>query len=246
MNANTCINQIAEGGGGTCTYQLRVPNTYRRPNSNNWIFTQAIDYLDAVEIIVNATVRFTSCAQRPTCADSFVTLHRYDTNTLSETERTNPNNYQPYLGDSESSRLQHDLSNINDDTTIIMRFRRPLNFNYTYLGIQDTGTAGNIIRILLYYNVCPGRVDGLVIYPEIPLPQQGSSSHTIRLAHCAKHAQNTTRLETYAYTDGRCLQNVSCICDLGYQSGVSGRQCTGKYIVYDHHYEFVHKFLNSL
>lgn len=186
-----------------------------------------------MEVFVNATVRFTTCAQRPDCVNSFVTLHRYDTNSLSETQRINPDNYHPNLGDLASSRLQHDLSHINEDTTIITRFNRPTNFNFTYLGIQDTGTSGNIIRIFLYYKVCPRRVDGLVTYPEAPLPQQQLSSHIIRLAHCAKNAHNTTRRETYTYSDGRCVRNVTCSCNLGYREEISGpseSRCTGKSI----------------
>ena len=44
-----------------------------------------------------------------------------------------------------NSRLQQDPA--GGDTTIIMRFLRPPNFNYTYFGIQDNGTTGNIIRM---------------------------------------------------------------------------------------------------
>ena len=184
-------------------------------------------------MIVNATVRFVACVRRSDCTNDYVILHRFDTNTLSETQRTNPNNYQPYLGNSQTSRLQQDQNNTNDDTTIIARFRRPANFNYTYLGIQDIGSSGSIIRILLYYEVCPGKVEGLVTYPEVPHPGelQGSLSRTTRLASCAENAHNTTILETYAYRDGRCEQSgITCACDAGYeeQSIQNRHQCIGK------------------
>ena len=85
--------QLTRGSGGTCTYQIQVSNTYRESYSNNWVFTQAIDYLDAVELIVNATVRFSSCIQRrvdtPPCVNDYVILYRYDT--------TPPPTYFPYL-----------------------------------------------------------------------------------------------------------------------------------------------------
>ena len=178
-----------------------------------------------MELIVNATVRFSGCTQRPDCLKDFVTLHCYDTNSLSENQRTNPANYQPYLGNSVNSRLQQNPA--GGDTTIITRFNRSLNFNYTYFGIQDNGTAGNIIRIIIYYKVCPGRVEGLVTYPEVPHPPQGSPP-TIRTAHCAEHAHNTTSLETFAYSDGRCVQSAACVCDFGYESGQEGSQCIGK------------------
>ena len=220
--------QLAQGGGGTCTYQIRVPNTYRTAGQSNWIFTQAIEYIDAVELIVNATVRFSLCSQRPDCANDYVILHRYDTNTLSEIHRIDPDNYQPYLGNSQNSRLRQDQGDISADTTIIDRFRRPSNLNYTYLGIQDIGSSGNIQRIFLYYEVCPGKVEGLVTYPEVPHPGelQGSLSRTTRLASCAKNAHNATNLKTYAYSDGRCEQSVTCVCDAGYEK--QSHQCIGK------------------
>ena len=147
---------MTQGSGGPCTYQIRIPNTYRRAGQNNWVFTQAIDYIDAVELIVNATIRLAACTQRPDCTNDYVILHRYDTNALTEVNRINPANYQPYTGNSEqSSRLQQGSS--GGDTTIINRFRRPANFNYTYLGIQDIGSSGSIVRIFLYYEVCPGK-----------------------------------------------------------------------------------------
>ena len=124
-----------------------------------------------------------------------------------------------------NSRLQQDPA--GDDTTIITRFTRPPNFNYTYFGIQDIGTTGNVIRIIVYYVVCPGRVDGLVTYPEVPHPQQGFP-RTMRTARCAEHAHNITRLETFAYSDGQCdQQSAACVCDLGYEEK-NGSRCIGR------------------
>ena len=164
----------------------------------------------------------------PPCLNDYVILHRYDTNTLSETQRIIPTNYQPYLGNSESSRLVKDQVNTNTDTNIINRFHRPVNINHTYLGLQDIGTTGSVVRIFMYYEVCPGRVEGLVTYPEVPHPGQlpGALSRTTRLARCAEHSHNTTSLETYSYQDGRCEQRVACVCDAGYEE--NGHQCVGK------------------
>ena len=236
--------QFVRGSGGTCTYQIQVSNTYRNPNSNNWVFTQAIDYLDAVELIVNATVRFTQCTQRrvanPPCINDFVILHHYDTNTLSETERIKPTNYQPYKGTSENSRLRQDQVNTNVDTTIIERFRRPVNINYTYLGVQDIGSQGSVVRIFMYYEVCSGRVEGIVTYPEVPHPGTlpGASSRVTRLARCAEHAHNTTSLETYAYQNRSCVQSVTCVCDAGYEE--SGLRCVGKKVIDRTLYKSIH------
>ena len=197
-----------------------------------------------MELIVNATVRFTACTQRlnvqppERCTHDYVILHRYDTNTLSETQRSTTANYQPYVNNSESSsRLQQDRNDIRSNTNIINRFRRPTNFNYTYLGLQDIGSSGSVVRIFMYYEVCPRKVEGLAIYPEVPHPGYlpGASTRTTRLASCAEHAHNTTSLDTYAYQDGRCEQSVTCVCDAGYeQSQQNPHQCAGKSLMIIH------------
>ena len=179
-------------------------------------------------MIVNVTVRFTGCTDRPGCTDDFVILHRYDTNSLNENERVNRHNYQYYLGNEQSSRLQQNPNGAN--TEIITRYSRPANYNYTYFGIQDTGTFGNIIRILVYYEVCPRRVGRLIVYPEIPRPVQGSTIPIRRTAQCVENAHNTTSLETFAHDDGRCVQTATCVCDVGYER-VNEDQCTGMTLV---------------
>ena len=107
-----------------------ISRSYENPNANNWVFTQSVDYLDAIrEVVVNATARFVGCIQRatlnPPCQNNFVTLHRYDTNspTVANNQRTAPNNYQPYLGDSVRSRLEQGGG--TDDTNIIMTYLWP-------------------------------------------------------------------------------------------------------------------------
>ena len=153
-------------------------------------------------------------------------LHRFDTNnpSLSEAQRTETSNYQYCFGDEQSSRIQQNPS--GGETNVIRRFQRPVGSNYTHFGIQDIGTFGNVIRIFVYYEVCPRRVGRLIIYPEIPLPPQGSTSPITRTAKCVEHAHNTTSLETRAYSDGRCEQQATCVCDLGFASQ-NEDQCIG-------------------
>ena len=89
----------------------------------------------------------------------------------------------------------------------------------------------------MYYEVCPRKVEGLAIYPEVPYPGRlpGASTRTTRLASCAEHSHNTTYLDTYAYQDRRCEQNVTCVCDAGYeQSQQNPHQCVGKSLLIIH------------
>ena len=202
-------------------------NSYRNPNSNNWFFTHKVSYCDAVELIVNATVRFSSCTQRPDCTNDFVIMHRFDTNSSDENERVKPDNYAYCFENQTFSRLTQ--AKANGDTVIVKSFLRPQT-SYTYFGVQDIGTTGQVKRLLVYYKVCQKDGSGsLVKYPEIPLPPAYSNQSTVRMAECVEHAHNVTSLETYAYSNSdKCKQNVTCECDTGYEISQDSSSCIGK------------------
>ena len=200
-------------------------NSYRRANSDNWYFTQAVPYYDAVELIVNATVRFSGCTQRPDCIHDYVYLHRLDTSSPNENERINPDNYRYCFSNQTESKLQQAQDHF-EDTTIVKSFPRP-DTSHTYFGFQDNGTTGQVQRFIVYYKVCQKNQKGIVVYPEVPLPSASSTERTMRLAKCADNAHNVTSLETYAYSD-RCEQNVTCECDVGYELSEDASSCIRK------------------
>ena len=180
-----------------------------------------------MELIVNASVRFSACTQRPTCIHDYVYLHRFDTNSPNEDDRIRPENYNYYLGNEEDSKLQQ--VGTTSDTQIVNFFPRPEEASHTYFGIQDIGTTGQVQRFMVYYKVCQKNQAGLAVYPEVPLPphMSGSSDRIMRLAQCVAHAHNVTSLETYAYKD-QCVQNVECECDAGYEQSADSTVCIRK------------------
>ena len=179
-----------------------------------------------MELIVNASVRFSACTQRPNCHHDYVYLYRFDTNSTNEDERIKPENYNYYLDNEEASKLKQE--GLTGDTQIVKYFQRP-NTSHTYFGIQDIGTNGQVQRLMVYYKVCQKNQAGLAIYPEVPLPRHtsGSSDRIMRLAQCVAHAHNITSLETYAYND-QCVQNVECECDAGYERSADSTRCIRK------------------
>ena len=162
----------------------------------------------------------------PPCRNNFVTLHCYDTNspTIPENQRTDPNNYQPYLGDSVRSRLEQSG---DSDTNIIMSYLRPQNFNFTNFGIQDTGTHGVVQHILVYYRVAQGYEEGLVVCPSVPLPPEGSSNVNIKTCMCKTHATAITNLDQRCDESGVCDENPVCACDPGYEYNETEEICEG-------------------
>lgn len=206
-------------------------DTFRTPNSNNWVFTQSVNYLDAIEIIVNATVRFRGCQQRrglnPPCRNNFVTLYRYDTNSArSPSEITNTDNYQPCFGDETNSRLEPDNPDNNAGTVVIKKFLRP-NFSFTYFGIQDIGSYGDILRILVYYRVAQGYEQGLAICPDVALPQELSGNTNSKDCICKSNATAVTSLKRKCHGDGVCEENPFCACNPGYQYNKNLGACAG-------------------
>ena len=224
---NSLNSQITQSGS-VCTNSLRIRNTFSNPNSNNWVFTQAVSYLDAVEVIVNATVRFAGCILRneltPPCLNNFVNLHRYDTNSQrTQSEVTNTANYQPYLGDLTASQLG---STGQASVSLINSFPRPSSA-LTYFGIQDVGSYGDIQRIIVYYRVAQGYEQGLVVCPIVALPKEGSRNTNSRNCTCKTNATAITSLERKCNDTGVCEENPVCVCNPGYQYNTIMGACEG-------------------
>ena len=206
--------------GTICTNSLQIRDTFKNSDSNNWVFTQSVSYLDAIEVIVNATIRFRGCHQRssltPPCRNNFVTLHRYDTNsTRPLNEINNTVNYEPCFGDAMSSRLEDSSGNINA-ISVIKRFVRP-NFKMTYFGIQDNGSYGDVQRILVYYRVAQGYEEGLVRCPTIALPREGSSDTVSKSCTCKENAIPRNNMQLTCRANGVCQGSPMCQCKAGYQ-----------------------------
>ena len=169
-----------------------------------------------MEVIVNASLRFEGCIERavatPPCKNNFVNLYRYDTNSQSETtEITTQANYQPYRGDLMSSRLEQKE---NGEVIVVNSFPRP-NFSFTYFGIQDIGSYGDIQRLLMYYRVAQGYEEGVAICPNVALPKEGSTDTSIGICQCKSNAIATNTLEITCNADGTCegTQHVNAFQD---------------------------------
>ena len=116
-----------------------------------------------------------------------------------------------------------------DDDNVLRRFR-PSGSTGFHLGIRDTGTCGYVDRILLYYTLCNKFQDGLVNYPELVRPPEGSPPNVAQ-ACCAPNSHNTTSLSFRAYSDGRCERGVMCECDAGYILNATGTGCNGEVVI---------------
>ena len=222
--------------GGICQYDLRTCS-YRRGPQNNWIFSQYIKYpagsiTHSTEISLDITFRFSQCTGNPACTNDFVTLYRFDTNTIVPlSAHTNPANYIPMFGSGTDSHLQQvGFRNVN----IMRKFTIPGDYTGFYLGIRDTGTCGQVQRVYLYYTPCKELLDGLVYYPELVRPPISTNSCYTAEACCAPNSHSTTSPIYRACSDGRCERNVTCECDPGYTVDSSGKECNCKQVLSFH------------
>ena len=159
----------------------------------------------------------------PPCQNNFVNLYRFDTNSQrTTTEITTQANYQPYRGDLMSSRLEQ-TENVS---VIVNSFSRP-NFNFTYFGIQDVGSYGDVRRLLIYYRVAQGYKEGLVTCPSVALPKEGTTGTNSGMCTCKSNAAATTSLEIKCRGNGSCEGNPVCECNPGFQYNDTLEACQG-------------------
>ena len=216
--------------GGVCTrsaFTCLVGTT-----ANNWLFTQYLSFGSANEVFFNVSYDFRDCSFVPNC-HPYVTLFRYDRNSVGNAaQQSNPSNYQYLTGSETTSQFGTGTTGGGVQVTGI---ERPSSFTGFYLGIQDTGTCGTIRRVLVYYLVCPARVSGLVSFPQTPVPPR-SSANTVYLGSCAPNSHAVTSLEveitsTTSVCTERAPGGARCECNAGYS--INGTSCEGKALTLD-------------
>ena len=178
---------------------------------------------------MNVSYDYTSCITNRAngCNTLQTTMYRYERNQADNTARTNPANYLP-------NQLQVLSANNRGTFTRTFTFRPSANINGFYLGVQDTGTCGTINRITLYYRICPARRDGLVTFPQTPLPPAGTSQPNTGSGTCAANSSSPTSPIYRAFADGRCEPSASCACNPGFRVGANGERCQGKAVAMKH------------
>ncbi len=196
--------------GGECQRVLRSCDHTESAAQQNWLFTQYISYLDAKQVFVSVTYRLSQCVTGGNAKAECKTLdvHWYEGSTImSMAQQTNRDNYSPLLTLTSTTTA-----------TVTQEFSfNPGNFNGFYLAFEDDGSCVDLNGLRVYYRICPGKVEGLVTYPEIALPTQGSTMPALRDAICASNSSATSSLELSAFADGTCSGEPTCECNPGYE-----------------------------
>ena len=211
--------------GGLCAAQPRSCDFREGTPQDNWFFTQYIRYINATEVSVNITVNFQECRLNPSCTQLYVDMYHYERDGVDATAASNTDNYQLV------QRIEYPSNFGQQQYAESFPFNRSNNTNGFYLGFRDTGTCVNILRLQVYYKIKPRRTVGLVTYPEIALPPQGSSETVTAMATCAANSTNLTSLLVTCFANETCVDVASCACIPGHEYGAGtggSAQCSGE------------------
>ena len=152
-------------------------------------------------------------------------MYRYERDGVDATAARTTSNYQL------EQRIEQPSGFTQTEYAASFSFTPSGNTNGFYLGFRDTGTCLNILRLQVYYRISHRRTVGLVTYPEIALPPQGSSETVTAMATCAASSTNLTSLLVTCFANGTCVDVASCGCVPGheYMAGTEGSaQCSGE------------------
>ena len=176
---------------------------------------------------VTVSYDYTSCVTnvRNGCNTLHTTMNVYEPegNGPDDIRRSNPASY------SREVQMLEVPGGRRGVTERVFQFLPSPNAAGFYLGIHDTGTCGTINRITIHYQIVPSRTEGLITYPEIPLPPLMSTERVTRNITCARDStafNPTLSIDSRGIVEG----NPICLCSPGYQfeslAGI-GAECTG-------------------
>ena len=118
-----------------------------------------------------------------------------------------------------------------DFDTVQWRVVRPADSSIKgfYLGFQDTGTCGQVGRVIASHKRSPGFRDAanLVTCPDTALPPTGSTQLSTTTCSCDSNSVAVASLERSCDVNGVCTGSPACACKAGYELNSEGT-CTGE------------------
>ena len=113
------------------------------------------------------------------CLQSY-SISAFQTNEINETFRNNSNIYYD-----TGIRLIHTAGQ-NKFTFAQGRFT--ISSTGLYLAVVDKGSCTGILRLVVYYDICPYQVKNLVIYPQTVAPSIAFSQDIDTVGSCVENA----------------------------------------------------------
>ena len=153
------------------------------------------------------------------CQQSF-SVSSYETNVIDEVGRRN----QSFYTDT-GARFFHTQ---NDEEQETAQNRISLSSKGLYLSVIDTGSCTRIIRIYVFYYVCPQQVVNMVEYPVTVSPPSTNPQDRSATGTCIENASpvSGSNLELECNVNGNWEDSeLSCSCNPGYKIIVDLCEC---------------------
>lgn len=198
---------------------------YEIGDQDNWLITQHISRRVNGTLLPQVSIRvvfeFHGCDSVVDCRRTF-SIQKWDTSTENSTAARETRNYRlvEHVATQESSQ----------NRTI------EVNFNGAeegfYIAIRDQTTCISVVRLIVFYNVCPGGVEELVELPEtIAPPVRRDSTPSTLTAQCVENAipeggGSAVISQCNAGGVWSALHDRHCSCIPGYNTSDNGRSCT--------------------
>ena len=195
---------------------------------NDWLITQHISRRIPTTLLPQVTVivefEFSSC---DIVARTF-SIWKYDSSTIDATLARDTSKYTQ----AANIAPEDTTGNVRQNET------REIDFSGSetgfYLAIRNEDSCLFIHRVLVFYYVCPGITENLIIYPEILAPPISPTSQPITVNGGVRCVANS------ATAGGgnpilTCSQGgiwsiiVNCTCNPGFSMNADGTACIGKY-----------------
>ena len=167
------------------------------------------------------------CTRVANCRRTF-SIYRWDTSVENSTAANETGNYQQVMNgvvavdDSSGSSLQNQTRDTNFDNEE----------EGFYIAIRDDTTCISILRLIVFYNVCPGGPEELVDRPRTIAPPVGRGSQPLDVrAECVEGASpvsgDAVMLQCIPGGTWSTVSDSGCVCNPGYNTSDDRRSCSG-------------------
>ena len=219
--------QWTQNSNTPCRQQINACGFDIGPQSN-WVITQYIrrPFSNLTQVSVLVEFEMSGCDSL-SCEKTFV-LTTYEAPMLSAAEARDTNRFRMVsrIATSDDSRQtrQNRTTELDFET----------NEDGFYLAIVDEGTCIGITRVIVFYNVCPGGVEDLVVRTETIAPRIERISQPFTVsAQCVEGAspenEVSARLNCNQGGVWTEIPGSGCRCNPGLTTSEDGRSCRGNY-----------------
>ena len=215
--------QWIQNSKSPCRQRVEICGLHK-DSQDNWLITQYISRTVSGTPLLQVSVLIDfehDCNDRD-CQRTFM-LNAYETSVVDDSAARNTWNY----------RQIHRITTSNDRSQRMQQHIREFAFETDedgfYLAIADEGACITILRVIVFYNICPWETKQLVILPETIAPLTNRMQPLEVMGECTEdaHPENGVAPTLICLHGGVWLFNPdsSCQCNIGFKPTENESKC---------------------